>query len=216
MTIVSHHNKIKWNYYKTIGSIVFGISLIILFTLSTVYHSLGLISQEHKRTMQAIDHIAIYFVIAGTYTPLVAVIIIDKGKHYKLGIFVLLLEWIAAAIGIYIKSTYSINELSKLVSNGYYLLMGWAIIIVIVPAKRLTPKVVKKWVFYGGLFYSSGVGFLIWEQLQFNHCIWHVFVIFGALTHYIAVLMVMTDSTSEKELYDTIWNVMIKEKEKTM
>lgn len=216
MLVVAHHNRISWSYYKTIGSIIFGISLIVIFALSSTYHALGLFDEVYKSKMQALDHIAIYFVIAGTYTPIVLTIIVEKGRHFKLGIFVLAMEWIAAAIGIYIKANYVIDDLPKIISQGYYLLMGWGIVIIIKPAIRLTPYIVKKWVFIGGLCYSFGVIFLVWEQLQFNHCIWHLFVIMGAFSHYLGVLFCITGKESIDELITFLYDILGYQKEKSM
>lgn len=216
MLIVSHHNKIAWSYYKTIGSIIFGISIIVIFALSSTYHALGLVDEVYKSRMQAMDHIAIYFVIAGTYTPIILTLIIEKGKHYKLGICVLIMEWVAVIGGIYMKSNYVIDELPKLISNGYYLLMGWGIIIVFKPAIRLTPYIVKKWVLIGGLCYSFGVIFLIWEQLHFNHCIWHMFVIMGAFSHYLTVMFCITEKDSVEELFTFIYETLGYQKTKAM
>ena len=144
---------------------------------------------------------AIYLVIAGTYTALVCLLVIDKAKKSKLGVAVLILIWTLATVGIVVKSFINPNDIPGLYSNGYYLLMGWCILIVAKPVWEITHPRILFYTAMGGVFYTGGVGFLVWEQLQFNHGIWHLCVIGGSSTHYIAVMMALLEKYTIKDLW---------------
>jgi len=144
--------------------------------------------------MQKLDHCVIYIVIAGTYTPIVTMIVMERGGNYGLGAFVLGVEWVCAAIGILTKLFIPINDIPPVLSYGFYLFMGWAAVLVARPALKICPAPVLKWAFVGGMCYSIGVGFIVFDALHFNHGIWHMFVYFGAMSHFIAVLLTLTDT----------------------
>lgn len=199
----------KRSLYTTVGSVVFGISLIGVFTISTIYHSMGLISPDWKLLLQKFDHCVIYLVIAGTYTPLVTTLIMERGGHYKLGIFVLALEWVSATAGICVKLFVPISSIPPILSNGYYLFMGWAIVLIFKPAFKVTPKAVGLWIFLGGMSYSIGVGFLVFDSLWFNHGIWHIFVYGGAFFHFLAVLMTITNSVDLASTVKHVKDIML-------
>lgn len=160
------------------ASAVFGGTLVFLYGASTVYHSVR--SPRLKRTMRVVDHIAIFLLIAGTYTPFAALLVRD-GWGWTL----LAIVWGLALAGL----------LFKLVSKHryhpaattLYLLMGWLGILFVDPVSAALPVGGLLLVGAGGLAYTAGVIFYGWHSLRFSHAIWHVFVLVGSICHYIAV-----------------------------
>jgi hemolysin III len=198
LLVVSLHP--KRSFYSGIGGVVFGLALLSVFSISTLYHSMGLIGSVWKEALQKLDHCVIYIVIAGTYTPIVTIIVMERGGYKGLGTFVLAVEWISAAIGIFTKLFIPISEIPPILSYGFYLFMGWAIVLVARPALHITPWPVFKWCLIGGVSYSTGVAFIVFDALHFNHGIWHMFVYCGAMAHFIAVLLALTDKPDVKSL----------------
>ena len=190
----------KRTLYSAIGCIVFGFALVAVFSISTIYHTTCIVAPEWKIFLRSLDHCVIYLVIAGTYTPIVCLIVMERGKQTGLGYFVLALEWVSAAAGIAMKLLMDIDSIPPLLSTGYYLFMGWAVLIVIKPAAKLMPFSVFIWTLAGGLCYSFGVAFLLFDSLHFNHGIWHIWVIAGASAHFVAVMLAMTETHSLKDM----------------
>lgn len=198
----------KRSYYSGIGAIVFGLALLSVFSISTFYHSLGIAGSVWKLAMQKLDHCVIYIVIAGTYTPIVTMIVMERGGHYGLGWFVLAVEWVSAIVGIFTKLFIPISDIPPVLSYGFYLFMGWAVVLVARPALKITPWPVFKWCLIGGLSYSIGIAFIIFDALHFNHSIWHMFVYCGAMSHFVAVLMALTDTHDVKTLYGQVQSLL--------
>lgn len=164
--------------------------------------------------MQKLDHCVIYIVIAGTYTPIITMIVMERGGEYGLGWFVLSIEWVCAIVGIISKVFIPIHMIPPVLSYGFYLFMGWACVLVARPALKICPWPVLKWCLIGGLSYSSGIAFIIFDSLHFNHSIWHVFVYCGAMSHFIAVLLALTDTHTLPALYDNIISLLTQAKYK--
>jgi len=168
------------NVPAIVGSGIYGFSFLMLFTFSTLYHSIPQI--EIKRIMKVMDHISIYFLIAGTYTPFVLILALN-GR----GIAILSVLWGLTFLGIAFKVLF-VNRF-KFLSLLIYLAMGW--IVLVAPnlffAKMPTPSMVL--MFVGGGLYSLGVVFYVWKKLPYNHAIWHVFVLGGSVCHYIGILL---------------------------
>ncbi len=163
-----------------VSSAVYGTSLIIMYGSSTLYHA---VSHENiKRVLQKFDHAAIYFLIAGTYTP---VTIVAMGDSWGWSIFII--EWSIAFIGISLKFIYP-NRF-EILSLVFYLLMGWLIVIAM---NSLTANVSDGGIWLlvlGGLSYTLGVFFYIKDYKPYYHAIWHIFVLAGSLFHYFMILL---------------------------
>lgn len=157
---------------------IYGTTLVLLYLASTLYHSFT--NERVKRIFKILDHSAIYLLIAGTYTPFTLVPL-----HGVLGWTVFSLVWGLATIGIVLKVFFAGRY--KVLSTLCYLGMGWFIVIAIKPLLAAVPALGMIWLFAGGLFYTLGSVFYLWKRLPYNHAIWHLFVLAGSISHFIAV-----------------------------
>ena len=165
-----------------IGSGVYGFCFLLLFTTSTLYH----IAQEPavKQVLKIFDHISIYFLIAGTYTPFLLVYI-----YNSFGITLLAVLWGLTIVGIFFKIRFTGKY--EIVSTIIYILMGW---IMIVGGRRFfdhLPVSVLIFICIGGGLYSIGVFFYLWDKYTYTHAVWHGLVLAAAMCHYVAVLLAM-------------------------
>ena len=160
--------------------LVYGISLIVLYAASTIYH--GTSSPELKRKLQIADHCCIYLLIAGTYTPF-GLIIFDGA----LGRNLLILIWAFAAVGII--SKIFLGNRFMVLSVISYLIMGWIGAAAIQPLFSALGWVPTLLAITGGLAYSFGVIFFAWRRLPHNHAIFHVFVLIGSVLHFFTVIL---------------------------
>jgi hemolysin III len=158
---------------------VFGISLVLLYTASTLYHSFQ--KPNIKHVLKILDHSCIYVLIAGTYTPFMIVIV--RGA---LGWTIFAIVWSLTILGIIFKAFF-VNRF-KIVSTLAYILMGWLIIFAFKPLFQTLPGSGIAWLVAGGLAYTLGTIFYAWKTLPFNHAIWHLFVLAGSVCHFMAVL----------------------------
>lgn len=156
---------------------VYGVSLILLYVSSTIYHALP--DNRAKRVFQILDHCSIYVLIAGTYTPFTLVTL--RGPW---GWVLFSLVWTLCVCGIVFKSLW-IGRF-KAMSVAVYLLMGWCAVIAFRPLLAVLPWSAFLWVLAGGVFYTLGVVFFAASR-KYAHSVWHVFVIAGSLCHYWAV-----------------------------
>ena len=148
---------------------IFGASLILLFLMSTLLHS---VPEKYKRIFSILDHSSIYILIAGTYTPFLLIAI---GGTF--GIVMLCIIWSIAILGVAFKCLF-IHRFEKL-SLILYIAMGWLIIIAIRPLYTFLTFDGFMLMLYGGLFFTFGAIFYAWTRLPYNHAIWHLFVIAG-------------------------------------
>jgi hemolysin III len=160
------------------ASIVFGVSLLLLYVASTLYHSI-----QHpvaKARLKVFDHCAIYLLIAGTYTPFT---LIGLRGPWGWGLFIAI--WTLALCGVVFKLFYTGRF--KLLSTAIYIAMGWLVIVAIKPMLTALDGWTLGWLLLGGLFYTLGTYFYHRESIRFSHAIWHMFVIGGSVCHFIAV-----------------------------
>jgi hemolysin III len=162
------------------SSIVYGLSLIILYGASTLYH--GATEPNFKRILQVVDHCCIYLLIAGTYTPFTLIVLRD-GVGQKLFAFV----WCFAFAGIILKIFF--GKRFMIASVMAYLLMGWIGIVAIQPLFAALGFVPVALVCAGGIAYTLGVIFFAWKRLPHHHAIWHVFVLAGSIFHFLAIAL---------------------------
>ena len=162
-----------------VGSSIFGATLVLLYLASTSYHAVP--AGRLKDFLHRIDHAAIYLLIAGTYTPFTLGVLSGAWGWTLFGIV-----WGAAAVGVCDKLIVGIRH-PKL-STALYLIMGWAVLIVIRPLVLSMPPQGVAWLVAGGLSYSAGVVFYKAHHLPYNHFIWHLFVLAGSTCHFFSVL----------------------------
>ena len=160
------------------ASIVFGVSLLLLYVASTLYHSI-----QHpvvKGRLKVFDHCAIYLLIAGTYTPFT---LIGLRGPWGWGLFIAI--WTLALFGVIFKLFYTGRF--KLLSTIIYIAMGWLVLVAIKPMLEVLDAWTLGWLLAGGLSYTLGTYFYHRESIRFSHAIWHLFVIGGSVCHFIAV-----------------------------
>ncbi len=168
------------NSYSTIAIVVYSLSLILLFTASTLYHAAS--KKEVKAKLRILDHISIYYLIAGTYTPVALITLIDGN-----GWIILFAVWGIAAFGTVLKLFFTGKF--ELISLLLYLIMGWLIVF---DFNNLTDSLSSRGLYLmalGGAFYTLGIIFYAIRRIPFNHLIWHFFVLGGAISHWFMVYL---------------------------
>ena len=164
--------------FAVVSSAVYGASLIILYTMSTLYHSIT--NEKAKKFFRIMDHNTIFFLIAGTYTPYTLAVL-----RSPLGWVLLGVVWGAAAIGIVLNSI-DLEKFSK-ISVVCYIAMGWVIIIAVKPLMNSMPFISFALLVAGGVFYTIGVIFYAIKKVKYFHSVWHIFTVIGSALHYFSV-----------------------------
>jgi len=167
-----------------VGASVFGFSFLMVYGFSTIYHSVS--HPKVKQVMKTLDHISIYFMIAGSYTPFILLYFFNTP-----GIILLSVLWGLTFFGIIFK-VFFINRF-KLLSTFIYVAMGWLIVFFPIDMS-VFPFETLVMIAAGGVSYSIGVVFYLWEKYIYNHAIWHIFVLGGSVCHYVAVLLAINGS----------------------
>jgi hemolysin III len=162
--------------------LVFGISLLLLYLASSIYHAFA--AKPWKAVLQRLDHAAIYFLIAGTYTPFLLI-----SMRSGLGWAVLGVMWGLSLLGLIIKLAFN-NKFEK-PTVWLYLLMGWAGLVVFFQPGTQLGYLATIFLIIGGVFYTVGVIFYRWKELPYSHAIWHVFVLGGSIFHYFSVMQLV-------------------------
>ncbi len=163
-----------------VSSIVYGISLVLLYLASTLYHSFSFTDEKIKSVLKFFDHAAIYVLIAGNYTPFTLIPL-----HGTIGWTIFSIIWGLALIGIVFKIFFV--KRFKVFSTLCYLLMGWLSVVMIKPLLATLPIAGIYWLIVGGVFYTVGAIFYLARRIPYNHAIWHLFVLAGSICHFIAV-----------------------------
>ena len=161
---------------------IFGATLVLLYFASTFYHSLT--HAKAKRVFHKFDHISIYLLIAGTYTPFCL-----TALRGWIGWTVLGVVWSCAILGAVLKAI-SVGKRIKL-STVLYILMGWVILVAIQPLYKAMPFNGFLLLIAGGISYTIGTIFFIRNQVKYNHSVWHVFVLGGSVLHFFSVLSLL-------------------------
>ncbi len=164
---------------KLAGGLVYGIMLVILFTASTLYHALT--HPTAKAVFRVLDHTSIFLLIAGTYTPITLVTLRGPVGWTIFGVV-----WACAVIGIVLNAI-SIERF-KVFSMICYVAMGWCVIFAFPPLFRAMPLPGLVLLIAGGVCYTGGIVFYALRR-RYMHGIWHLFVLAGAVCHYLAVLL---------------------------
>ena len=164
---------------QVIGCSVFATCLVLLYAASTIYHALP--PSRAKQIFRVVDHIAIYLVIAGSYTPFLLGVL--RGPF---GWTLCAVVWGLAALGILHKLLLGMRF--PHLSTAFYLGMGWLAVVAIGPITNHVPSDGLTWLAAGGLLYTAGVVFYAWDRLRYGHMVWHLFVLAGSACHFVAVL----------------------------
>ena len=159
---------------------VFGTSLVLLYTASTLYHSISVAAA--KPALRALDHIAIYVLIAGTYTPF-TLIALPGVWGWSLFVAVWTLALAGSALELGLLKRY--HKLAVLLYVG----MGWIGMVAFEPLSKHLQAGGTTLLLAGGLAYTLGVPFYLWRRLPYHHALWHVFVLAGSVLHFLAVLL---------------------------
>ncbi|OEF98747.1 hypothetical protein BHF68_00195 [Desulfuribacillus alkaliarsenatis] len=170
---------IQGDPWRIVSFSIYGFTLFFLYLSSTLYHSV--FHEKTKRVLRVFDHVSIYLVIAGSYTPIALVAIHGPWRWIIIGLI-----WSIAITGIVLKII-NLNKTKKF-STALYVAMGWLVIIAIKPMLEMVPTGLLIWLLVGGLFYTFGIIFYACKRIPFNHGIWHIFVLSGSIAHFIGIL----------------------------
>ncbi len=166
--------------WKIVSFSIYGLMLFALYTMSTLYHS---IRGKGKRVLQKLDQCSIYLLIAGTYTPFTLVTLRGAWGWSLFGVI-----WGLAALGIAQEAW--LGKGARILSLVIYFLMGWLSVIAVKPLLAALTPAGFAWLAAGGLFYTVGIIFYaLDEKLRHGHGIWHMFVLAGSVSHYLAILL---------------------------
>ena len=163
--------------WKIVSASIYGLCLFLMFFFSTMYHSF---QGTPKKIFQIFDHIAIFLLIAGTYTPFTLVLM-----RNGMGWWIFGLVWGLAAVGITFKAVFGMRY--NLVSTIFYVICGWTIALDIGSLTAALPFAGVAWLIAGGAIYTVGAFFYLKDNMRRNHEIWHFFIMFAAIAHYICV-----------------------------
>ena len=166
------------NVSALISYIIFSLGLMVLYTMSSIYH--GLKPSTAKNVFEILDHSSIYFLIASSYTPFLVL-----GLKSNMGITLLVIQWIICALGITFKAFFTGKF--KGISTIVYLIMGWMIVFSWTELVSKISPISLGFLIAGGILYSLGTIFYMWKVCKFNHMIWHIFVILCSIAHYVSI-----------------------------
>lgn len=171
---------IHTNPWGIVSSCIYGASLIILYTMSTLYHSFT--NEKSKAFFRIMDHNTIFLLIAGTYTPITLYYLNGAIGWVLFGVV-----WASAIFGIVVNS---INlEKARIPSIFCYVGMGWVIVFAIKPLIGAMTRISALFLLIGGAFYTLGIIFYAIKKVKYFHSIWHLFTIAGSIFHYFAILL---------------------------
>ena len=168
--------------WKIVSACIFGSCAILLYSISSAYHAVS--APRAKAVLHIMDHTAIYFLIAGSYTPFCLVTL--RPDHPGLAWTVFGIEWGATLAGVFFK-IFTTGRF-RYVSTAAYIVMGWVALIAIGPLVRALSGLGTMWLSLGGGLYTIGCVFYLWKSLPYAHMVWHIFVLAGSICHFFCVL----------------------------
>lgn len=168
--------------WKTTSASIFGASVILLYAVSSAYHAVQ--HPPAKRVLKVMDHMAIFFLIAGSYTPFCLVSLRPTNPALAWSVFGI--EWGMVIAGIVFKLR--TTGRFRYLSTAAYIIMGWVAIGAIVPLVRALHLQGAVWLFLGGGLYTLGCVFYLWKSLPYSHMVWHLFVLAGTVCHFFCIL----------------------------
>ncbi len=164
---------------RIVSVAIYGFTLVLLYSTSTLYHS---VRGRAKAVMQKLDHLSIYLLIAGSYTPFCLVTLRGSWGWWLFGIV-----WSLAVIGM-LQEIKPRSE-ARVLSIVIYAVMGWIVLVAVKPLLAALGTAGFVWLVAGGVFYTVGIIFFAYDQrFRHWHGIWHLFVMAGSLTHFVAIL----------------------------
>lgn len=165
---------------------IYGASLIILYTMSTLYHAIT--NEKAKKVLRIIDHSSVYLLIAGSYTPFALSILKNQDEKR---IIILIFVWLLAIIGTVLYSIF--RQKIKIFNIVSYIIMGWAVSLLLPELNNVFTTLNIKCCLYlliaGGITYTAGIIFYAIKKVKYFHSIWHLFVLSGSILHFIAVMI---------------------------
>ena len=168
--------------WKTVSGAIFGTCMILLYAVSSAYHATTY--APAKRVLHVMDHMAIFFLIAGSYTPFCLVTL--RPGHPGLAWTIFGVEWGAALLGVFFKIR--TTGRFRYLSTSAYVVMGWVALAAIVPLIRSLAGLGTMWLATGGGLYTLGCVFYLWKSRPYAHMIWHLFVLAGTICHFFCFL----------------------------
>lgn len=181
LVVASIHSDI----YGITSMAIYGSTMILLYTMSSIYHFLH--KNKVKKLFRIFDHCTIFLLIAGTYTPYCLVTLRNAGMW---GWAILSIVWFFAILGIIFNAINMHNPIIKVLSMICYLAMGWCVIIAISPLLENLPKPGFIWLLLGGLMYTIGaVFYLFGSKKKYIHSVWHLFCVAGTIFQFISILL---------------------------
>jgi hemolysin III len=178
---------LRGNVWHIVGCSIFGVALVLVYTTSTLYH--GIQHPRAKAVFRALDHSAIFILIAGTYTPFALVSLRGPWGWSLFGVI-----WGLAVLGIILQT--GVLRRGTAASVFLYVGMGWVAVIVIKPLLDAVPPGGIMLLLIGGVAYTAGTGFYLWRRLPYHHALWHGFVLLGSVSHFFAVLLYVIPSVA--------------------
>jgi hemolysin III len=177
LAVLSAFSKDPW---RIAGAVTFGVTLVLLYAASTLYHSIP--NERARHVLKVLDHASIYLLIAGTYTPFTLVTLRDEGGLRLFGVI-----WGLALFGVALESFWVYRP--KWVSTVVYLAMGWLVIVVIRPLSAALHPGGVALLAAGGAAYTLGTIFYLAKRVRYMHMVWHLFVLAGSACHVLAVVL---------------------------
>lgn len=179
LAVLTAYASLYGSVWHIVSCVIFGTTLVLLYTASTLYHSIQ--TPRVKEIMRVLDHSAIFLLIAGTYTPFTLVSLRGPWGWTLFGIV-----WGLAAVGILFQTT--LLQRWVVASILLYVGMGWVVVAAIKPLLAAVAPGGIILLVLGGLAYTSGIGFYVKRSMRYHHAIWHGFVLAGSVLHFFAVL----------------------------
>ena len=173
------------NAYGVVSMAIYGSSMILLYTMSSIYHFLR--KNKAKKLFRIFDHCTIYLLIAGTYTPYCLVTLREAGAW---GWTIFYIVWICAVLGIISNAINMHNPIIKALSMICYISMGWCIVIALGPLLDNLPMKGFVWLLLGGLMYTIGAIFYMFgSKKKYIHSVWHLFCLAGTALQFVSILL---------------------------
>lgn len=169
--------------WHVVSFTIFGSTLVIMYFASTLYHSFT--GPRVKKLFRKFDHMSIFLLIAGTYTPFCIAVL--RGW---LGWTIFGIVWVCCILGIVLKALYTGKK--EILSTIAYVVMGWVIIFAIKPLYVSITTEAFVYLLVGGVCYTAGTFFFLFEKMKYNHSIWHLFVLAGSVFHFFSVMSLLT------------------------
>jgi hemolysin III len=179
LVILTVFSVIKGNTWHIVSFSIFGTTLVTLYLASTLYHSFT--NEKVKVLFRKFDHMSIYLLIAGTYTPFCLTVL-----NNWIGWTLFAIVWGSAILGIVLKAFFTGKK--ELLSTILYVLMGWVAVFAIKPLFDSVSLTTFILLMTGGVFYTAGTYFFTKDRIKYFHSIWHLFVLAGSTFHFFAVL----------------------------